>query len=275
MASLSVPTTDQPSPDTPATRPSGPSRIISAENAKATGKFLKAFGKTAVSMHPLWLMGEAVTGQKVGSNLKANSRELIQASEAMRDLLATSATDIVIIVNDKLREKGGTETSRAAEVIKKAGDNAIVVVSSSIEKAQDQLKKNSPALKRSIQKNGKQVVVVVDKALKNPLVITGIHKYARAQGIPHPEAILTVAALALSKILAEFPSDEELAAGEHVDEIDAADLERMSTKEADDEAKDIGRQAQAHLTAADAAAGPSNARGSDGQKKKDGGCVLM
>jgi len=218
-------------------------------------------------MHPLWLMGEAVTGKKVGSQMRSGSKELIAASETLKQLISTSASDIIIIVNEQLQKKTEETAGKTADVIKQAGDNAIVVVTSSIEKAQDQIKKNSPAIKRSIQKNGKQVVIVVDKTLKNPLVITGIHKFAKAQGVPAPEAILTVASLALSKLLASFPTDEELAAMERnpdmVDEIDAQDLERMATKEADAEAKSVGKQAQL------------GGASSPPAKKKGDGCVLM
>ncbi|KAG8845349.1 hypothetical protein FRB96_002549 [Tulasnella sp. 330] len=259
-----------------ATPPPKPSRIFSTDNVQATGKFLKAFGKTAVGMHPLWLMGEAVTGKKVGTQMRSGSKELIEASEAMRDLVATSASDIVIIVNEKLREKSG-ETAKTADVIKRAGDNAIVVVSSSIEKAHDQLQKNSPALKRSIQKNGREVIVVVDKALKHPLVITGIHNFARSQGIPRPEAILTLASLALSKILASLPTDEELAAmaaaGGQVDEIDASELERTSSKEADAEATAVGKASQAPMNRSATSPGPSGSN--NNEKKKDGNCIIV
>jgi hypothetical protein len=45
------------------------------------------------------------------------------------------------------------------------------VVTTSIEKAQEQLKLNSPAIKHAILKNGKEVIIVVDKALKHPMVV--------------------------------------------------------------------------------------------------------
>jgi len=259
----------------PTDQGSSSSRLLNSPSAKATGRFLSAFGKTAVGMHPLWLMSEAVQGKKIGSQARSGSKELVVASQALRELLATNANDIVIIVNEQLRQKG--ETVKTADVIKKAGDDALVVVTSSIEKAQDQLRKNSPAIKRSIQKNGKEAIIVIDKALKHPLVITGVTKFAQAQGIPRPEAILTVASLALSKILATFPTDEELAAAEAdtVDEIDAADLERTSTKEAGDEAKDVGKQAHLASGSGDAS-GSGSAPGSHQKgRKKDGSCIVM
>ena len=45
------------------------------------------------------------------------------------------------------------------------------MVTTSIEKAQEQLKLNSPAIKHAILKNGKEVIIVVDKALKHPMVV--------------------------------------------------------------------------------------------------------
>lgn len=77
----------------------------------------------------------------------------------------------MVVINEQLRNKG-KETGETADVIKSAGENAIVVVTSSLVKAREQMETNSPALKRAILKNGKQVIIVVDKSLKNPVVIT-------------------------------------------------------------------------------------------------------
>jgi len=112
-----------------------------------------------------------------------------------------------------------------------------------------------------------------------PLIsqITGIHKFAKAQGVPHPEAILTVASLALSKILARLPTDEELAAMAmaegHIDEIDASDLERTSSKEADAEAKAVGRDAQLPIGRSGTSPGPSGSN--NNEKKKGDNCIIV
>jgi len=215
---------------------------FTAEHAKATGTWLKSFGKTAVSMHPLWLMGEAVTGKKVGGTFKENSQELILASTQLKELISVSSSDIVIIVNEKFKS-GQQDTQKTADVIKQAGENAIVVVSQHIEKAQEQLKASSPAIRKAIKRNGKEVVIVVDKTLKNPLVITGISKFAKSRGIPYSEALISVASLALSKVLAAL--DEEVTATiEEIEEIDAEVLQRRSSKEADTEAKKVGKDTE-------------------------------
>jgi hypothetical protein len=64
-------------------------------------------------------------------------------------------------------------------------ENAILVVTSSLEKMQGILKDTSsgPQIKKAIAENGRDVIVVVDKALKHPLVITGVSKFAKSKGV--------------------------------------------------------------------------------------------
>jgi len=102
-----------------------------------------------------------------------------------------------------------------------------------------------------------------DKSLKNPLVITGVSKFARTHGIPYPEAILQVASLALSKILAALPEDVQEEVREGVEEIDAEELERNSSKEAEDEAKKVGKQVE-----------EGEAAEAKDKRKKGDGCVI-
>jgi hypothetical protein len=95
-----------------------------------------------------------------------------------------------------------------------------------------------------------------------------VHKFAKSKGIPRPEAILTVASFALSKILAAMPTDEELETmlKDGIVELDAEVLHRDSTKEAAAEANRVGEKAAEGLKAA----GDSDSKG----KKKDP-CIIM
>lgn len=103
-------------------------------------------------------------------------------------------------------------------------------------------------------------MILVDKALKNPIVITGVSRFARSKGIPYSEGLLRLASLGLSKILAAIPDElEEEVENEirkdaaqkkkqevpgkpwEVEELDAEELERTSTPEAKKEAADAGK----------------------------------
>ena len=76
-------------------------------------------------------------------------------------------------------------------------------------------------------------------------VITGVTRFARSQGVPHPEAILTVASLALNKIADAIDLIPEPAgaidAGDRITEIDAGELRRTSSQAADEESKLVGK----------------------------------
>ena len=91
------------------------------------------------------------------------------------------------------------------------------------------------------------MIVILDKALKHPVVITGVTRFARSKGIPMADAILRLGSLALAKILKAMPEEvrEEVgkAAKSKVEEMDAAELERTSTVEDIKDAEKIGKQA--------------------------------
>ncbi|KZS90292.1 hypothetical protein SISNIDRAFT_444190 [Sistotremastrum niveocremeum HHB9708] len=270
----SVPSTSEARPQTgaSASRPSGLlDRAFSKDNRQTARRFFSAYAETWIGLSPLWLMGEALTpGKKVGSKFNKGKSKLISSAEEIKALVSTSSHDIVVILDEKLKV-GQQDRIRAAEVIKAAGENAILVVTSSLEKFQTQIKSNSavgPQLKKSVAANGRDVVVVMDKALRHPIVITGVTKFARSKGIPHADALLRLASLGLSKILTALP-DEELPGTEAaIQEVDAAELERTSSIEATEEAAQIGKSGEGSA--------PKVEDGDPYEKmRKENTCVLM
>ena len=176
-----------------------------------------------------------------------------------------------------------------------------MVVSTSLVEAQAQIERSSPHLKASLLTHSKDVVIVIDKALKNPLVITGIKKFAKAQGIPQPEAMLRVASLALNKVLVII-NEEEGKAKEEVEKIkleeeaklrsatagsdaviveyDAEELQRTATTEAVDEAGKVGKiaeEAQQPTVQQPKGQQPeaSTSKGKGRAKEKDDKCIIM
>jgi hypothetical protein len=99
------------------------------------------------------------------------------------------------------------------------------------------------------------------------VVVTGISKFARSKGIPYPEAILRVASLGLSKILAALPEEIEEGVKEVV-EIDAEVLERNSSKEAEEESKKVGKKV--HEREAE-----GSKSGTAAKEKKGDNCVIV
>ena len=117
-------------------------------------------------------------------------------------------------------------------------------------------------------------------------VITGVTRFARSQGVPHPEAILTVASLALNKIadaidLIPEPSGA-IDAGDRITEIDAGELRRTSSQAAEEESKKVGKLGEGptpKVEQGDRSGVPPPAvpvEGAEPSKKgkKDGGCVI-
>ena len=174
-----------------------------------------------------------------------------------------------------------------------------MVVSTSLVDAQAQIERSSPHLKASLLTHSKDVVIVIDKALKNPLVITGVTKFAKAQGIPQPEALLRVASLALNKVLVII-HEEEGKAKEEVERIkskedaklravgsdaviveyDAEELQRTATTEAVSEASKVGKiaeEAQQPTVQQPKVQQPeaSTSKGKGKAKEKDDKCIVM
>jgi len=239
--------------------------------------------QTWVGMTPIWLMGEAILpGAKVGGTFKKGTKKLVNVAQELRDALMTSSEDVVVILDKhfKLNNTGNSDDAmangsskakrkssgfdeqsrRAAEVIRAAGESAIVAVSTSLTNAQSQVEGSSPQIKKIITKHGKDVVILVDKALKNPIVITGVSRFARSKGIPYSEGLLRLASLGLARILAAMPDEiEEQVENEirndaaekqkhevpgkpwEVEELDAEELERTSTANAKEEAASAGK----------------------------------
>ncbi|KAF8527416.1 hypothetical protein BU17DRAFT_81565 [Hysterangium stoloniferum] len=221
-------------------------RAFSKKNQDTAKHFFSAYAQTWVGLSPIWLMGEALTpGTKVGTQFRKGTTNLVKVAEEIRTSVSISSQDIVVIVDEKLRT-GKVDTVKTAEVLKAAGDNVILVVSSSLDRAQEQLKQLNaefgPKIRKSVLSNSRDVIVILDKALKNPIVITGVSKFAKSQGIPHADALLRLASLGLAKIVNALPEENLEGAEAMVEELDAAELERTSSSEDVEIATKIGHQ---------------------------------
>ena len=116
-------------------------------------------------------------------------------------------------------------------------------MTSSIEKIQNELKDKNlgPEVKKAMNKHGRDAILVMDKALKHPLVVTGVREFAQSRGIPHADALLRLGSLALSKIIRALPEEaqEELASDLQIEELNAAELERTSSVDETEEAEKV------------------------------------
>ena len=65
-------------------------------------------------------MGEAITGKKVGTQFQKGTRDLVAAAQEIRNLASTSGKDIVVIIDEKIRESK-EQTGKTAEVLRAAG----------------------------------------------------------------------------------------------------------------------------------------------------------
>ena len=125
-------------------------------------------------------------------------------------------------------------------------ENAVLVVTRSLDKAQTDMKNTNlgPEVKKAMNKHGRDAILVLDKALKHPLVITGVQGFAKSRGIPHADALLHLGSLALSKLIRALPEEaqEELASDLKVEELNAAELERTSSVDENEEARRVASE---------------------------------
>lgn len=151
----------------------------------------------------------------------------------------------------------------------------LLVVTTSLDKVQAELRRKDygPEIKTAISKHGRDVIVILDQALKHPVVVTGVSRFAASKGIPHADALLRLGSLALSRILSTLPPDVREEVREELEEIDAAELERTSSMEEKEQAAAIGQEAER-------SSGQVRVEDVDGndpyaQMKKKNECVLM
>jgi len=239
-----IPEPDLPSKESDRGRTELKDRILSSSNKRAARRFFSAYAHTWIGLSPIWLMGEAITpGTKVGSKFRQGSSQLRAAAGDVRHAVSTSSQDVVVIIDQKLG-RGKSETGRAAEVVKAAGQNALLVVTSSLNNLQSSLQQHDigPVVKSSVVKNGRDVVIILDKALKHPIVVTGVSKFAKSKGIPHAEALLQLASLGLAKIVRSMPNEDLSGMEQIVEEVDAAELEKTSPPGDTEQARQVGKE---------------------------------
>lgn len=230
-------------------------------------------------MSPIWLLGEAVIpGRKVGTTFKKGKAGLRNAAQEISDVVSTSAKDIVVIVDQRFKETKSEKSAdvfRASEVIKAAGDHAILVVTSSLEKATEKLHQQDvgPLIKKALQTHGREVIVLLDSTLKNPVVVTGVARFARTKGIPYPEALIRLASLGVAKILATIPEEAKAGVAKVVEELDATELENNSSEAAREAAKNLGKATEGKAPKVETA--PPGTEDPYAKMRKDTSCTIM
>jgi hypothetical protein len=135
-ASTSAPTDASPPPQTSSTlappkQPGLLQRAFSKDNRATAKRFFSAYAEAWVGLTPLWLMGEALTpNTKVGTKFRRGRDNLISAAEEVRKAVSTSAQDIIVIVDSKLKDKNTdakAQVEKTSEVLKAAGSVKLVI----------------------------------------------------------------------------------------------------------------------------------------------------
>lgn len=190
-------------------------------------------------------------------------------------------------------------------------ENALLVVTSSLERLSTQLSTNglsdpgkfkrsktgnipskilsSAELKNIVHDHGRDALVLLDNALRHPVVVTGVSQFARTRGIAHADALLRLASLGLARLLRAFPESEARntnSRGEgnraradkesqHIEQIDAEELERSSSPEDRKEADAIGKAAEGTPTPQVKEEPPSKSNDPYETMRKRTECIVM
>ncbi|KLO13689.1 hypothetical protein SCHPADRAFT_889800 [Schizopora paradoxa] len=262
-------------------RPSTPSR-----------RLFSAYARTMVGLNPLWLAAEAISSsRKPFSQFNRGRKELVDVIGEL-----SGGRDVVVVVDEKIRalgrgfgkgkegdadaegEKGGAReiAERTAEVVRAAGENALLVVTSSLSSLQSSLSSSSSSSDRQTPSDGNGInleptlaalkehisqakdsvdtraaLLLLDRSLKHPVLVAGVREFAQTRGIPHADAVLRLASLGVSRLLRKFPETEAAATavGEaaqrneevRIEEVTAEELERSASPAERAEAERVGR----------------------------------
>lgn len=81
-----------------------------------------------------------------------------------------------MIIDEQLKKGGDASQLKERRqdtfsVLQKEGNNALVVVTQNLARAKAMLEKSSPEIKRSVKKNGRDVLVIVDKGCVSVTII--------------------------------------------------------------------------------------------------------
>jgi len=258
----------------------------SSKRPTATGRrLLSAYARTMVGLNPVWLAAEALSSsRKPFTQFNRGRKDLFDAVTEL-----SGGRDVVVVVDEKIRalgrgfskdkdgedeEKGGARevAERTAEIVRAAGENAILVVTSSLASFQSSLSSSSDsqpqhgiapnleptlaALKEHLHHvkenvDARAALLLLDRSLKHPVLVAGVREFAETRGIPHADAVLRLASLGISRVLRSFPETEAAAtaAGEtahrneevKIEEVSAEELERTASPAERAEAERVGR----------------------------------
>jgi len=275
---------DSATPEIPLEKSTTANHSSSKRPSSAGRRLVSAYARTMVGLNPLWLAAEAISSSRTPfSQFNRGRKDLLDVAKEL-----SGGRDVVVVVDEKIRalgrgfgknkdggddgEKGGARdvAERTAEVIRAAGENAILVVTSSLASLQSSLSTSSDqrqgadghgvnleptlaALKAHLAQakenvDARAALLLLDRSLKHPVLVAGVREFAQTRGIPHADAVLRLASLGVARLLRKFPQTEGAAAhaAHHddevkIEEVSAEELERTASPDERAEAERVGR----------------------------------